>query len=90
MCNQCDLLQPQCELHVHVYEEQFAVLPLFKILYVYMIKINEPQLPWLQTTIYVYHTGLDVKIEVTQWCITIHSTCIASTAFSGYQGHDYY
>ena len=29
-----------------------------------MIKINEPQLPWLRTAI--YHTGLDVKIEVTQ------------------------
>ena len=33
-----------------------------------MIKINEPQLPWLQTVIYVhvYHTGLDVEREVTQ------------------------
>ena len=30
-----------------------------------MIKINEPQLPWLQTAI-IYHTGLDVKMEVTQ------------------------
>ena len=30
-----------------------------------MIKINEPQLPWLQTVI-IYHTGLDVKMEVTQ------------------------
>ena len=30
----------------------------------YMIKINEPQLPWLRTAI--YHTGLDVKMEVTQ------------------------
>ena len=29
-----------------------------------MIKINEPQLPWLRTAI--YHTGLDVKMEVTQ------------------------
>ena len=29
-----------------------------------MIKINEPQLPWLQTAI--YHTCLDVKMEVTQ------------------------
>ena len=28
---------------------------------VYMIKINEPQLPWLRTAI--YHTGLDVKME---------------------------
>ena len=26
----------------------------------YMIKINEPQLPWLQTAI-IYHTGLDEK-----------------------------
>ena len=32
--------------------------------YMYMIKINEPQLPWLRTAI--YHTGLDVKMEVTQ------------------------
>ena len=31
-----------------------------------MIKINEPQLPWLRTAIYMYHTGLDVKMEVTQ------------------------
>ena len=29
-----------------------------------MIKINEPQLPWLRTAI--SHTGLDVKMEVTQ------------------------
>ena len=29
-----------------------------------MVKINEPQLPWLRTAI--YHTGLDVKMEVTQ------------------------
>jgi hypothetical protein len=35
----------------------------------YMININEPQLPWLRTAI--YHTGLDVKMEVTQCtCIT--------------------
>ena len=30
-----------------------------------MIKINEPQLPWLRTAI-IYHTGLDVKMEVTR------------------------
>ena len=29
-----------------------------------MIRINKPQLPWLQTAI--YHTVLDVKMEVTQ------------------------
>jgi hypothetical protein len=29
------------------------------------IYINKPQLLWLQTAI--YHTGLDVKMEVTQW-----------------------
>ena len=47
----------------------------------YMIKINEPQLPWLRTAI--YHTGLDVKMEVTQpMCyrhmqfLYIHCTCI--------------
>ena len=33
------------------------------IIQTYMIKINEPQLPWLRTAI--YHTGLDVKMEVT-------------------------
>ena len=33
-------------------------------IHMYMIRINEPQLPWLQTAI--YHTGLDVKMEVTQ------------------------
>ena len=29
---------------------------------------NEPQIPWLQTAVRVYHTGLDVhvKMEVTQ------------------------
>ena len=37
---------------------------------IYMIKINEPQLPWLHTAI--YHTGLDVKMEVTH---TIICTC---------------
>ena len=31
---------------------------------VYISKINEPQLPWLRTAI--YHTGLYVKMEVTQ------------------------
>ena len=30
----------------------------------YLIKINEPQLPWLR--IPIYHTGIDVKMEVTQ------------------------
>ena len=44
----------------------------FNIMYgtLYMVKINEPQLPWLRTAI--YHTGLDVKMEVTHqmsiWC----------------------
>ena len=37
----------------------------------YMIKINEPQLPWLRTAI-IYHTGLDVKMEVTQ-CISANT-----------------
>ena len=37
-------------------KKQYAVM--------YMIKINEPQLPRLRTAI--YHTGLDVKMEVTQ------------------------
>ena len=37
--------------------------------YIYMIKINEPQLPWLRTVI--YHTGLDVKMEVTQCASTL-------------------
>ena len=36
---------------------------MYTTVYVYMIKINEPQLPWLQ--IGKYHTGLDVKMEVT-------------------------
>ena len=36
-----------------------------------MIKIKEPQLPWLQTAI--YHTGLDVKMEVAQ--CTVHVQC---------------
>ena len=42
----------------------------------YMIKINEPQLPWLRTAIYMYHTGLDVKMEVTQCACTCTCTCI--------------
>ena len=31
-------------------------------MYVY-IKIDQPQLPWLQTAIHVCHTGLDAKNE---------------------------
>ena len=42
----------------------------------YMIKINEPQLPWLRTAI--YHTGLDVKMEVTQ--CAAYSTCVYSAS----------
>ena len=36
----------------------------------YTIKINEPQLSWLRTAI--YHTGLDVKMEVTQCTSNTH------------------
>ena len=43
----------------------------------YMIKINEPQLPWLRTAI--SHTGLDVKMEVTP-CTCITRTFILYTA----------
>ena len=45
------------------------------VLCTYMIKINEPQLPWLQTAIYISHTGLDVKMEVTQCAAMYVCTC---------------
>ena len=59
--------------------------------YIYMIKINEPQLPWLRTAI--YHTGLDVKMEVTQCAGRVsantrhHHTCTCTNVHVHVQVH---
>ena len=36
---------------------------------------TEPQLPWLRTAI--YHTGLDVQMEVTQCAVCMPYVCLA-------------
>ena len=51
-------------------------------MYMYMIKINEPQLPWLRTAI--YHTGLDIKMEVTQCagCVSTNTMHICTCTYT--------
>ena len=45
---------------------------------IYMIKINEPQLPWLRTAI--YHTGLDVHLHVPVCACVCTCTALLLTA----------
>ena len=40
-------------------------------MYMYMIKINEPQLPWLRTD-----TGLDVKMEDSMYSVSASTTAL--------------
>ena len=53
---------------------------MYTYMYMYMIKINEPQLPRLRTAIYMYHTGLDVKMEVTHMYVYIQVHSVFNTA----------
>ena len=41
--------------------------------------MNHNVLPWLRTAIHVYHTGLDVEMEVTQ-CTHVH-TCMYTCCY---------
>ena len=44
-----------------------------------MITIKEPQLPWLQTAI--YHTGLDVKMEVAQCTVRVQCRIVHTNVY---------
>ena len=50
-------------------------------MYTYMIKINEPQLPWLRTAV-IYHTDIDVKNgSHPMYIVHVHCICTLNSGW---------